>query len=132
MKVPRVIVAAIIYNDDGNFFIASAPKWSGQWIIPGGHIEYGEKMEDALHREIKEETGLDVTDIAFVTIEECIFPGYAYNDKHMIFLDFKCRAENDEVKLNSELTEYRWVTKEQALKMNLNNSTRGLIEKHVD
>jgi len=47
-------------------------KWSNLWGIPGGKIKWGEPSEDALRRELKEETNLNVTDIQFVLVQDCI------------------------------------------------------------
>lgn len=48
-------------------------KWIGKYVIPGGHVELGERIEDALKREIKEETGLDIYDIEFICFQEFIY-----------------------------------------------------------
>lgn len=55
MKYPEPTVGAIIYNPDNKVLLCKAHKWNDKYIIPGGHIELGEKMEEALKREILEE-----------------------------------------------------------------------------
>ena len=57
-------------------------KWSNLWGIPGGKIKWGEASVEALRREIEEETSLDVTDIEFVLVQDCIHSKEFYRDAH--------------------------------------------------
>lgn len=60
-KTPAVTVDAIIERDGKILLIKRKNQpFSGAWALPGGFVEYGETVEDALHREIAEETGLKV------------------------------------------------------------------------
>ena len=64
-----------------------------------------------MRREIKEETGLDVTDIEFVLVQDCIHSKEFYRDAHFVLLNYTCRcAGKPAVKLNDEAREFRWVT----------------------
>ena len=54
-RFPRAIVAALIFNEENELFLMKSPKWKNKYITPGGHIEKGETMVEALKREIKEE-----------------------------------------------------------------------------
>ncbi|HXS14756.1 MAG TPA: NUDIX domain-containing protein, partial [Candidatus Saccharimonadales bacterium] len=53
---PEPVVGAFIINAKNQLFLAKSHKWSNSYVIPGGHIEIGEKIEDALVRGVKEET----------------------------------------------------------------------------
>ena len=48
MKYPEPTVGAIIFNPDNKILLCKSHKWNNQYIIPGGHIELGEGMEEAL------------------------------------------------------------------------------------
>ena len=60
-QYPEPTVGALIFNLEGKLFLMRSHKWRGQYAVPGGHIELGETMEQALRREVKEETNLDLS-----------------------------------------------------------------------
>ncbi|MHC1627988.1 MAG: NUDIX domain-containing protein [Candidatus Nezhaarchaeales archaeon] len=59
---PALAVDAVIIRKNGNIILVKRrrPPYEGHWALPGGFVEYGETVEDAVKREVKEETGLDV------------------------------------------------------------------------
>ncbi|MEW6305560.1 MAG: NUDIX domain-containing protein [Verrucomicrobiota bacterium] len=104
-------------------------KWSHLWGIPGGKIKGGETAEAALRRELREETALEVEDIQFVMVQDCIHSKEFYRDAHFLLLNYTCRcAAPANVKLNEEAQTFRWVTTAEALAMPLNQPTRVLLE----
>jgi phosphoglycolate phosphatase len=126
---PEVTVGALIFNGAGKVLMIHTHKWSNLWGIPGGKTKWGESSENALRREIKEETGLDVTDIKFVLVQDCIHSKEFYRDAHFVLLNYSCGcAGQPQVKLNDEAREFRWVTAAEALKLPLNAPTRILLE----
>ncbi|MEY4385283.1 MAG: hypothetical protein RLY20_566 [Verrucomicrobiota bacterium] len=126
---PVVTVGGLIYNDAGEVLMVRTHKWSNLWGIPGGKTKWGETSEDALRRELKEETALDITDIQFVLVQDCIHSKEFYRDAHFVLLNYTCRVRGTaEVKLNHEAQEFRWLKPAEALKLPLNNPTRVLIE----
>lgn len=131
---PEAIVGALIINDEEKILLGESIKWKGKWTVFGGHVEMGEKTEDAIVREIKEETGLDVKVEAQLDFSESIFDKDFNQEKHFIFLDYVCRYEGDEkVKVNGEFKKdgYKWLTIEEAKKMNLAVGTKQAIEKYL-
>ena len=103
-------------------------KWSNLWGIPGGKIKWGEPSEAALRREVKEETNLEVTDLAFVLVQDCIHSKEFYRDAHFILLNYTARAPGEQtVKLNDEAREFKWVAFAEALAMSINTPTRKLL-----
>lgn len=52
-KYPEPIVGALIFNNKDEIFLMKSHKWEGKYVIPGGHIELGETIEEALKREVK-------------------------------------------------------------------------------
>ncbi len=126
---PEPTCGALIFNPEGKVFLMKSHKWKDHYVVPGGHVELGESLVDALVREIKEETGLDIYDIEFVSFQEAVFDRNFWKKKHFIFFDFRCRTDSLDVKLNSEAQSYVWVSLDDALKLDLETYTRNLILK---
>ncbi len=126
---PICTVGAAIFDREGKVLMIRTQKWSNLWGIPGGKIKFGEPSPDALKREIKEETNLDVRDIEFVIVQDCIHSKEFYREAHFVLLNYLCRVEGPcDVTLNEEAEEFKWVTMDEALKMELNQPTRILLE----
>jgi nucleoside triphosphatase len=129
-QYPEPTVGALIFNQQGKALLVKSDKWRNKYCVPGGHIELGETMEDALRREIKEETGLDIYNVEFALMQEFIFDEAFHEKRHFIFFDFVCKTDASEnnVVLNFESQEYVWVFPGEALKLALEPYTRRLIE----
>ena len=126
--MPIVTVGALIFNDSNQVLMVRTHKWSNLWGIPGGKIKWGEPADEALRRELKEETALDVTDINFVLVQDCIHSKEFYRDTHFVLLNYTCRCSGEPVvKLNEEAREFRWATAEEAFAMPINAPTRKLL-----
>lgn len=127
---PTVTVGALIFDSQGQVLLVRTHKWSDLWGIPGGKIKWGEPSEEALRREIKEETNLDVGAIEFVMVQDCIHSKEFYRDAHFILLNYTCRCAGEQVvKLNDEARDFRWVSLNEGLKMTTNEPTRMLLAK---
>jgi phosphoglycolate phosphatase len=128
-QMPVVTVGALIFNDAGNVLMVRTHKWSNLWGIPGGKIKWGEDSIAALRREIKEETNLDIMNIEFILVQDCIHSKEFYRDAHFVLLNYTARAVGStEVKLNDEAREFGWLSVQDALKKDINHPTRILLE----
>ncbi|NKB71368.1 MAG: NUDIX domain-containing protein [Candidatus Latescibacteria bacterium] len=107
---PEPTVGALILDAEDRILLVKSHKFNGQYVIPGGHIELGETMEVALKREIREETGLSIYDIQFISYQEFIFDSVYWKKRHFIFFDFSCRTDQTQVILNDEGQDYRWIS----------------------
>jgi phosphoglycolate phosphatase-like HAD superfamily hydrolase/ADP-ribose pyrophosphatase YjhB (NUDIX family) len=126
---PLATVGALIFDEAGRVLMIQTHKWSDRWGIPGGKIQYGETSEAALRREILEETALEVADIRFVLVQDCISSREFYREAHFVLLNYTCRVIGPtDVRLNEEAQSFRWVTLAEALQLPLNEPTRILIE----
>ena len=130
-QYPESTCGALIFNQEGKIFLMKSHKWRNKYVIPGGHVELGEKIEDSLKREIKEETGLDIHNIKFICFQEFIFGEGFWKKRHFIFFDYSCKTSSTNVVLNSEGQEFVWVTLEEALKLPIEPYTKKTIEEYL-
>jgi len=132
---PTLVVGACIFNDEGRIFVMRSPKWSDKLTIPGGRVEINEKIEDALKREIKEETNLEIDDIEFVTNKEMINPAdYLGKMRHFVGIDFKVHATNAaDAKVDGrEGVEHFWLMPEEIIdRTDVTEVTKTLVEKCI-
>lgn len=129
---PLVTVGALIVADDGEILLVHSPKWTVDYTIPGGKVELGESREQAVVREVLEETDLTITDIRFAMVHDSIYSAEFINSNHFVMNDYVARlapsSHKNHVVLNSEGDHYIWVPPENALKLSLNKELYGLIE----
>ena len=103
-----VSVAALVTNDRGEILLVNSP-WRG-WEYPGGLIEPGESFQEALHREVREESGVEIEITGFVGICKNI-------ERNIVNIDFTAKYIGGELCTSEESTEVVWVSPEEALKM---------------
>lgn len=125
---PEPTVGAFIFNPKGELLLLQSHKWPGVYVVPGGHVELGERLEEAVAREAKEETGLEVHSIEFINFQQFIYDPAFWKKRHFIFFDFACQTDETDVKLNDEAQAYVWVEPRQALTMELDTYTRRSVE----
>ena len=130
-KFPLVTAGALIFNNKNQILFVKSNKWKGQYGIPAGKVRYGEKVIDGLKREVKEETNLDIYGIKFLLRQEIINPKDFFKKSHFVSLNYTCKAKSTNVKLNNEAQSYKWINPENALKMNLNEPTRDLMQYYL-
>lgn len=127
----RAVVVGLVWNARSELlFCRMHPErgvFPGQWGFPGGGIEPGETMADALRRELHEELGIDVTGVRPAFFKDCLhpklFPDGSQRLIYMIFLLFHCRTDTEELQLNPEFVDYAWVSEQNAHSMELNSET---------
>jgi nucleoside triphosphatase len=119
----EIVGGVIIENENAEILMTRSPKWSNKWVMPGGHVERGEKLVDALVREGKEETGLDLQPIDIVSFGELIDSKDFHRSAHFLYFDVYCKVIRGKIKLQKEeLSEWKWIRPEEALKLDLAES----------
>lgn len=130
---PEATVGALVVNSKGEVLIVRSRKWYDKYTVPGGHIELGESAEDAIRREVKEETGLDAEPVELLIVQQAIYPKHFYKHEHYLFMDYVLEAKSSEVKLDMrELQDYVWIKPEEALKLDLEEYTRNFVNKFLE
>jgi len=128
---PIATVGALIHDGSGKVLMIRTHKWGNRWGIPGGKIERGESAADALVREIREETGLEVSQIEFALVQDCIDSPEFYRPEHFLLLNYTAKAATSDVRLNDEAQEFRWLSPAAALEIPLNQPTRFLLNEVI-
>ena len=134
MKFPRgieIVTGAIAEREDGKILLTRSHKWSDKWTLAGGHVDPGETIADGAMREAEEELGLDLEFLDVICHGELIGSEDFHRPAHFIYFDVYCRVKGGEVKLNDEHQEYKWVTPEEALNLNLAESYDKTIEAFI-
>ena len=122
----------LFFNTANQILLCKSHKWDDKYIIPGGHVEFGEKLEDALKREILEETALEIHSIKLIGIKECFYSNSYYKNRHFLFMDYICKTEMTKVVLNDEAEDYIWIPLEDIDNYDLGGFTGALINKIAD
>jgi len=130
---PEATVGALVVNESGEVLIVRSHKWGDKYTVPGGHIELGERAEDAIRREVKEETGLEAEPVELLIVQQAIYPKDFHKHEHYVFMDFVLKAKSSKVQLDGrELQDYVWVRPEEALKLDLEEYTKNFVLKYLE
>ncbi len=126
---PLSTVGGLLKREDGKYLFLKTHKWQNLWGIPGGKINLGESAEQALSREVLEETNQVVTSSSFVISQDCVNHPEFYKPAHFVLLNYVMEIEaGREVVLNDEAEEFQWLTLEEAKEIDLNTPTRILVD----
>jgi len=124
---PILAVSAAIFRTGKVLIVRRARKPAlGVYTLPGGVVEAGETLIDALRREVREETAMEIEPIALAGHREVIArDAQGRIERHFVILPFACRWISGEPKLNEELDEARWLAATDLLRL---KTTEGLAE----
>jgi|SRR5277367_3096053 len=108
---PFLAVSAAIFREDRVLIVRRArPPAHGLYTLPGGGVELGETLEEAVIREVREETALDVEPIALAGYRQAIArDADGRVERHFVILPFAARWLAGDVSLNEELAEAHWL-----------------------
>jgi 8-oxo-dGTP diphosphatase len=124
---PYLAVSAAIFRDGRVLVVRRAqPPAHGFYTLPGGGVELGETLEQAVIREAREETGLDIEPVFLAGYREMIAHDPAGRiERHFVILPFAARWIAGEVALNEELAEAHWLLPDEISRL---KTTEGLAD----
>ena len=124
---PFLAVSAAIIRDGKILVVRRARKPAQDlFTMPGGVVESGETLEQAVKREVREETALEIQPVALAGYREALMRDKAGNlERHFVILCFASRWISGEPVLNEELAESRWISPEELAGL---RTTEGLSE----
>lgn len=132
-QVPRVAVGGVVFEDGGEagtrvlLIKRGRPPLQGRWSLPGGRVEAGERLADALTREIREESGLDVQIGPLVEVVEIIEAGY-----HYVILDYACERAGGELLAGDDATEALMVPVSELARYGVTEAVLAVITRALE
>ena len=128
MNRPVVCVGALVWGPDSRVLLVRTTKWRGSWGVPGGKVDWGETLAEAVVRELREETGLRLRDVEYAQTQEAVLSQEFHKPAHMLLVDFFARTDETEVTPNGEIETWAWVPLQEADTYPLNTYTRTLLD----
>ncbi|PKR76863.1 ADP-ribose pyrophosphatase [Halalkalibacillus sediminis] len=136
MAMPTHIVAAAGVVEDGEGNILLVNTYNGGWVFPGGQVEIGENLMDAVVREIKEESGIDAEVVSLIGL-------YSNTGTHKwydgvtevptkLMSDYVCKLIGGSLTTSEETSDSRWVPKDQVLDFIKTPAIRYRYKKYLE
>ena len=129
---PLCTVGALVVNPNAEVLIVRTTKWRGTWGVPGGKLDWGESLQEALLREFREEVALDLQQVRFALLQEAILDSQFHVPAHFVLVNYYAFSASSLVVPNEEIVEWVWLPPEQALSYPLNNFTERLVSDCIE
>ncbi len=129
---PLCTVGALVVNPNAEVLIVRTTKWRGTWGVPGGKLDWGESLQEALLREFREEVALDLQQVRFALLQEAILDSQFHVPAHFVLVNYYAFSASTQVVPNEEIVEWVWLPPEQALGYPLNNFTERLVSDCIE
>jgi 8-oxo-dGTP diphosphatase len=124
-------VGALIIEGDRILLVERGREpLKGWWSLPGGVVETGELLEDALRREVREETGLEVDRLLLVEVFERIMrDATGAAEYHFVLMDYACRPAGGVLCAADDASRVAWFTEPDLANLRITEGTPAVIAK---
>jgi len=124
----KTSVVACIIDDQQRVLLTRRciEPFCGQWVMPGGKIDHGERLLEAVHREVREEVGLEIRVDGLLDVYEHVGVGAAGH--HYVILYYRAHPLSSTLEINAgEVTEAAWVTANELQRYDMTPGTRHIL-----
>ena len=127
-------VAAVVLDGDRILLVRRAGEpGKGKWSIPGGVVKLGERLREAVVREVEEECGILIEVVDLLDVVETIIRDEEGRVRfHYVIVDFLARPLSGQLRASDDALEAAWVRLDDVPKMDITRTLRKLLEKHGD
>ncbi|MBP6964686.1 MAG: NUDIX hydrolase [Armatimonadetes bacterium] len=126
IRRPVPAVAAVIAQDGRLLLIRRGAEPSrGKWSLPGGSVEWGETLTDAVRREVREETGLEIEVGKVAGVFDIITDDEEY---HYVIVDYFARPVGGELRPGDDASDARWASAEELDSLDLTDRLRERLD----
>jgi len=131
---PIVGVGAVIVNDDRVVLVKRAHEpLKGEWSLPGGSVEVGETLAQAVAREVREETGLVVRVGRLIEVLDRVHRGKDDRvEYHFVLLDYKCTVVSGTLAHGSDASDACWARRDDLARYGLSEAAMRVIAKALE
>ena len=131
---PLLGVGALIFRGAQILLVERGKEpLKGYWSLPGGLVEVGEKLEVAIRREVREETGLEIEALSIFEIFERIMPDSdGRPEYHYVLIDYVCRAAGGELHAASDVSNAAWVSRDELGSLKITEGTMAVVQRAFD
>jgi 8-oxo-dGTP diphosphatase len=137
-KHPLLGVGALIFTRSGRrgpilLVERGGHPLKGYWSLPGGLVETGETLEDAVRREILEETGLQIQPVSrFEIFERIMRDASGRAEYHYVLADYVCKVVGGTLRAGDDVSRAAWVRRSELDNYRITEGTREVIERVYD
>jgi ADP-ribose pyrophosphatase YjhB (NUDIX family) len=109
---PIVAAGAVVWRGDRVLIVKRGrPPRQDEWSIPGGKVQWGETVEEAIRREVREETGVSIEIVGLIGVVDSLIRDEAGDViHHHVLVDFAARAATDALQPGDDVAEAHWVS----------------------
>ena len=130
---PLVGVGGVVIHQNQVLLVRRGKEpLKGKWSIPGGLVELGEQLEQAVRRELREETGIDVSPLKVLEVVDRVVRKGKRVRYHYVIVDYACRLKRGRLEAGSDVFEAQWVPRKDLPRYRLDQKARSVVLQGFD